>query len=150
MTQDNDHITQLLNEASKAPPSPDLRRDIITAALLDINPNVPASPALAKNILASATAHKPQPASAEIIDFTPAVHKKSARKPVRRWLSGNALVGGLMAASLILGIWTGSNGIADNFIAAPLELAGLQASENYDNSDYYNVIDGLAPSESSL
>ncbi len=143
MTQDNDHITRLLNEAPKVPLSPNLRQDIIASVLLDMAPDVPASPALHGNILATATTNNP---ATNIIAFP----GNSSRQPPHRWLSDNALAGGLMAASLILGIWAGTSGIADNLIAAPLELAGLHSSPNDDIFNFYSVIDGITPSENLL
>lgn len=136
MTQKKDHITQLLDQARAAPPSPQLRSQIITAALLDVAPRVPASPGLQQNIL---TAANETPTTADIIAFPPS--------PARRWISANVLAGGLMAASLILGIWTGSTGLVDNLLAAPFELAGLPVAEAGDDFSLYSVLDGLTPPE---
>jgi len=136
MTHTQNHISQLLNQATAAPPSPQLRSQIITAALLDVAPDVPPSPDLQQNILAAANEI---PATAEIIAFSPS--------PVRRWINDNALAGSLLAASLILGIWTGSTGLVDNLLAAPFELAGLPVAEAGDDFSLYSVLDGLTPPE---
>ncbi|VAV95703.1 hypothetical protein MNBD_ALPHA08-277 [hydrothermal vent metagenome] len=137
MTQKKDHITQLLDQAPETPPSPQLRTQIVTAALLDAAPLAPPSPDLHQNILAAAK-NEP-PATAKIIAFAPS--------PARRWINANALAGGLLAASLILGIWTGSSGVADSLLAAPFELAGLPVAEAGDDFSLYSVLDGLTPSE---
>ncbi len=136
MTQNKDHIEQLLDLAPKAPPSPELREQILATALLDTAPAVPNSPNLSARILASAKEHSN---SANVLEF--------AVKPAPIWFHPNALAGGLMAASLILGIWTGSSGLVDNLIAAPFELAGLQLAETGDDFNLYNVLDGLTPPE---
>jgi len=153
MTQDNiqqqathQAISKLLDQAPEVPFSPHLRDDIIAVALLDLAPDIPASPGLKHSILNKVTIDSSQPASDEIINFSP----KPRHNPPRRWLSGNAFGAGLMAASLVLGIWTGTSNFADPLIAAPLELAGMQLPETDDSINYYNVIDGLTPSESAL
>ena len=135
MTNQNQQLTDLLNQALAVPPSPELRDEIIAMALLDTAPDVPASPALQKNILAAA---QENPVN-NIIPFK--------TKPARPGFVNNALIGGLMAASLILGIWTGSSGIADNLIAAPLEMAGLQLDQEDDGFSFYSVIDAFTASE---
>jgi len=43
-----------------------------------------------------------------------------------------------MAASLVLGIWTGTSNFADPLIAAPLELAGLQIPDLSGLDDGFN------------
>lgn len=153
MTQDNypqtashQAMLKLLDQAPVVPASPSLRDDIISLALLDLSPAAPASPALKNKILSAAKENPTQPASAEIINFSP----KPQHRPDRRWLTGNAFAAGLMAASLVLGFWTGTSNFADTLIAAPLELAGLQLPETDDSMNYYNIIDGLGPSESAL
>lgn len=132
MTHTQDHIVKLLNQAPEVPASPNLPQQIMTSAMLDSAMPVPASPNLKQSIL-SAT---------KIVQFKP--------KPATNWFNPTALAGGLMAASLILGIWTGSNGIADNLLAAPFELAGLNVTETTDEFSFYNVIDGLTPTENLL
>lgn len=136
MTQKKDHIAQLLDMAPKTPPSPMLHEQILATALLDAAPAVPNSPNLSARILASAQEHTN---NANVVEF--------AIKPSRNWFHPNALAGGLMAASLMLGIWTGSSGLVDNLIAAPFELAGLQLAETGDDFNLYNVLDGLTPPE---
>ena len=144
MTDKTDHIATLLNQAPSVPASPDLSQQIMTMAVLDSATSVPSSPNLKQNILSAASEQNP---TAEIIIFAPPA-KRHRLYPTAR--TSGLMAGGLMAASLMLGIWTGSNGIADNILAAPFELAGLQLSDSTDELSLYNVIDGLTPSENLL
>jgi len=106
--------------------------------LLDMAPAVPASPILTAQILAAATANNAPP---KVIEFQSKPQKSSAFK------SGNWLIGGLMAASLIIGIWSGTNDISNILVTAPLELAGIEQNSEF---DIYPVLDGLSATESLL
>jgi len=165
MTQDNNQhrasekaedqaLSDLLDMAPVLPPSANLRDEIIASALLDLAPDVPASPQLMQNILAKATGQTSQNSGAEIIDFHPKAGLTPLKhKPAHRWLTGNSFAAGLMAASLILGIWTGANGVADTLISAPLELAGLEISDPSsldDGFNDYSATYSLPLSESAL
>ena len=147
-------LSNLLDMAPLLPSSANLRDEIIATALLDLAPDVPASPQLMQNILAKATSQTPQNSSAEIIDFHPKARFTPLKhKPAHRWLTGNSLAAGLMAASLVLGIWSGTNGIADTLISAPLELAGLELSDSSsldDGFNDYSATYSLPLSESAL
>jgi len=134
-------LNKLLDLALPVPNSNDLKQDILASALLSSAHKPPYSPDLKDKILAAATKKD----SAEIIAFRP--RRKSFGLTIPAF--ENIAAAGLIAASLILGIWSGSNGIADAFISAPLELAGLQSPDS-DIFSFYNIIDGLTPSESSL
>jgi len=137
MTDNKDPIAQLLDQAPVVPASPDLRQQIMTAALLDLATPVPPSTGLRDTILANAIADTPK--TADIMTLP--------GKPANHWTASNALVGGLMAASLIIGIWGGSSGVVDNLLDAPFELAGLPTSQTNDNFNLYNVLDDLTPQE---
>lgn len=138
MTHTPDHIAQLLDQAPKVPTSPELGHQILSAVLLDKAADVPASPTLHQTILSTASTTQ-QP-----------IARRPASRPARRWFYPNALAGGLMAASLILGIWSGSNDIVDNLLAAPFELAGLQVTETEDEFSLYNTTGEFTPSENLL
>ncbi len=137
MTDNKDPIAQLLDQAPSVPDSPDLGQQIITTALLDLAAPVPPSTGLRDNILANAITDNPK--TADIITLP--------GNPTNYWTASNALVGGLMAASLIIGVWGGSSGIVDNLLDAPFELAGLSPSQTNDDFNLYNVLDGLTPQE---
>jgi len=131
MTHTPDHIAQLLDQASKVPASPQLRRQIMATALLDFAPKTPVSPALHQNIMTAATRQRP---SADIINFTP--------QTARQRFYAAVLAGSLMTASLLLGIWTGTSNIADNFLSPSFEIAGL-ALERDETFGVYDYTAGL-------
>ncbi len=144
MSDQDKLLNQLLNEAPFAPTSEGLRDDILVAAMLDTTATHPASPLLKEQILKTAISSN---SSNDVITFNrPSRHDPQHRSFFRRQV-GNAVAGGLMAASLILGVWAGATGTADPFLAASFELAGLQSPEQDDNFEPYNVIDGFDPSE---
>ncbi len=135
MTQKTDHITRLLDQAHQVPPSPELRRQIIAAVLLDGAPKTPASPALQQNIIAALG----QRQTDNIVNFSPPI----ARNRSYPAALAATLTGGLMAASLLLGIWTGSSNIADSFLGPSFEIAGLalEPDEIFGSYDYTAGLD---------
>ncbi len=137
MTQKTDHIAQLLDQAPHLPSSPQLRRQIMVTALLDIAPETPTSPALHQNIMTAAARLRP---SADIINFTPQTARQRFYPAA---LAPAALAGGLMTASLLLGIWTGTGNIADNFLGPSFEIAGLslEVDETFGVYDYTAGLD---------
>ncbi len=108
--------------------------------LLDLSTPAPASPQLARHILAAANASGP---ASNVVEFTP---KRNLAKPP--YLNpDNWLIGGLMAASLIIGIWSGTNDLSNLLVTAPLELAGIEQPGEF---DIYPVLDGFSATESLL
>ena len=140
------------------------RTDLALDKLLDMAAPVPASPDLKAQIMAAALGDSKHQAEstrtgagvgtgAEIIDFSRAKRAKLAKpssnpKPRLRF-GGTWAAAGLMAASLVIGIWTGTAGYADNLISAPLELAGLKAPASTDDLSIYGLIDEL-PKDGNL
>ncbi len=108
--------------------------------LLSLSTPPPASTMLAKQILA---ATKPNTQSAEIINLT--AKRNARKKPL--FTIDNWLVGGVMAASLIIGIWSGTSDIANLLVTAPLELAGIEQTGDF---EIYNILDGFSATESLL
>ena len=117
------------------------RQDQALDQLLDLSPPAPASPQLAQHILAAANASN-GPAS-NVVEFTP--KRRSAKPPYLK--PDNWLIGGLMAASLIIGIWSGTSDISDLLVTAPLELAGIEQPSEFDT---YPVLSGFSATESLL
>ncbi len=108
--------------------------------LLSLATPPPASPLLADQILA---ATKPSTQSAEIVNLAA---KRNARKKAL-FTTDKWLVGGIMAASLVIGIWSGTNDIANLLVTAPLELAGIEQTGDF---EIYNILDGFSATESLL
>ena len=138
-------LDKLLDMAAPVPPSPDLKARIMAAAIGGNNQQTETARA---DVGAGAGAG----AGAEIISFAKAKNAKlskpsNSRSPLR--FGGNWAAAGLMAASLVIGIWTGTAGYADNLINAPLELAGLQDPVSTDDLSIYGLIDEL-PKDGNL
>jgi len=122
--------------------------DLALEKLLDMATPVPPSPDLKAKIMASAInggGEVKESTGAEIISFAQArsVKQTEVDKPRFR-LGGNWAAGGLIAASLVIGIWTGTAGYADNLISAPLELAGLQAPASSEDLSIYGLIEDFS------
>ena len=119
----------MTNENRKITPT-----DEALARLLDKSPGAPPSPRLKAQILKAAQADE-TPAT-NVIAFA------SRRKAVSGWL-----VGGALAASLVIGIWAGATGIASTLVSAPLELAGFQTDIPADETASYDMTYGLTPGD---
>ena len=137
MTHQPDHIAHLLDQAPPLPKSADLRQQIMATVMLDAAPKVAPSPGLHQKIMAAAVSQAVnQQDTAEIIKF-PAKTTSIGR------FFPTALTGGLMAASLLLGIWTGTSNIADSFLAPSFEIAALalDPAETFGAYDYTAGLD---------
>ena len=124
----------MTNENRKITPT-----DEALARLLDKSPGAPPSPRLKAQILQAALASEASDTNmpdANIIAFAP------RRKAVSGWL-----VGGALAASLVIGIWAGATGIASTLVSAPLELAGFQTDIPADETASYDMTYGLTPGD---
>ena len=108
--------------------------------LLDMAPPPPPSPQLAKQILAGTSARSQ---NSNVVEFA----SNREPSPPRQNNTSNWLIGGLMAASLTLGIWSGTSDFADLLVTAPLELAGITSPQD---TDFYNLLDGFNATESLL
>jgi hypothetical protein len=129
-------LDSLLDLAASPPHSPELASTILMTAMLDKASKTPASPSLHSNITAAAFRTE-----SNIVNLRQKLRPATAPEAqVPGWLKGSA-VGGLMAASLIIGIWSGSNGLIDPLIAAPMELAGLDVSESGDDLSEFDSLD---------
>jgi len=138
MSDQDKLLNHLLNEAPFVPVSESLHDNIIVSAMLDTAVTPPASPFLKGKILDTVTSLN---SNNDTVDHGPRY------KTLFRRQAGNAFAGGLMAASLVLGVWAGATGTADPFLAASFELAGLHSPEQGDNFEPYSVIEGFNPPE---